>query len=131
VSGASADLREVQAAADAGDQRAVLAIEMFVARASAAIGAAATALPRLDALVFTGGIGEHAGAVRAAIVERLGVLGVPPIGADAPDRDGVLGAPGVLTPVLRVEAREDLVMAVEAERLIRSTARSGWTRPDG
>ncbi|MBX3031609.1 MAG: acetate/propionate family kinase [Chloroflexi bacterium] len=98
VSGVSADLREVQAAAEDGDTRAALAIEMFVARASAAIGAAAVALPRLDAVVFTGGIGEHAGAVRASIVERLTVLGGP--------------------TVLVVEAREDLVMAAQAERLL-------------
>ncbi|MFN8520307.1 MAG: acetate/propionate family kinase [Chloroflexota bacterium] len=118
VSGVSADLRDVQAAADGGDQRAALAIGMFVARASAAVGAAATALPRLDALVFTGGIGEHAGAVRAAIVGRLAVLGVEPVPPEAPEGDRVLGVPGRGPRVLRVEAREDLVMALEAERLI-------------
>lgn len=117
VSGVSADLREVQAAADIGDERARLAIEMFVARASAAIGAAAVALPRLDAVAFTGGIGEHAGAVRAAIVDRLAVLGVAPVPADAPPGDLVLGAPGHGPAVLRIEAREDLVMALEAARL--------------
>jgi acetate kinase len=90
---------------------------MFVGRASAAIGAAATALPRLDALVFTGGIGEHAAAVRAAIVERLGVLGVAPISAEGRGDDGPLG-PGPGPVVLRVEAREDLVMALEAERAL-------------
>jgi len=118
ASGVSADLREVQAAADGGDPRAALAIEMFVARASAAVGAAAAALPRLDALVFTGGIGEHAGAVRAAIVDRLAVLGVASVHADAPNGDRVLGVPGRGPAVLRVEAREDLVMAQEAERLV-------------
>lgn len=114
VSGVSADLREVQAAADSGDRRAALAVDMFVARASAAIGAAAMALPRLDALVFTGGIGEHAGSVRAAMVGRLGALGVAPIPAEAPGGDQVLGRPGVGPPVLRIEAREDLIMALEA-----------------
>jgi len=118
VSGVGADLREVQAAADAGDHRARLAIDMFVARASAAIGGAATALPRLDALVFTGGIGEHAARVRAAIVERLAVLGVAPIGSDALDRDGILGAIGPGPAVLRIEAREDLVMAMETAGIL-------------
>jgi acetate kinase len=122
VSGVSADLREVQAAADAGDGRARLAIDMFVARGSAAIGAAAMALPRLDALVFTGGIGEHASAVRAAIVERLAVLGVAPIASEVTDRDGLLGGPG-RPAVLRVEAREDLIMALESERTIDAVGR--------
>jgi acetate kinase len=119
VSGVSADLREVLAASGAGDPRAGLAVDMFVARASAAIGAAATALPRLDALVFTGGIGEHAGGVRAAIVGRLGVMGVPAVPADVPAGDRILGDPGGGSPaVLRVEAREDLVMALETETLL-------------
>ncbi len=118
VSGVSADLREVQAAADAGDARAALAISMFVARASAAIASAATALPRLDAIVFTGGIGEHATVVRAAIVDRLAVLGVAGIGGAGPDGDGELGEPGQGPVVLRVEAREDLVMALDAERIV-------------
>jgi acetate kinase len=118
VSGVSADLREVEAAAGAGDHRARLAVEMFVARASAAIGAAATALPRLDGVVFTGGIGEHAGAVRAAIVGRLGIMGVASIPADPPAGDRILGSPGPGPVVVRVEAREDLVMAIEAEVLL-------------
>lgn len=117
VSGVGADLREVEAVAAAGDERAALAIGMFVAHASAAIGAAAIALPRLDAVVFTGGIGEHAGAVRAAIVDRLGVLGVAPVPVDVPAGDLVLGRPGGGPAVLRVEAREDLVMALEAAEL--------------
>lgn len=125
VSGVSADLRAVEAAADAGDRRAGMAIRMFVARASAAIGAASVALPRLDAIVFTGGIGEHAGAVRAAIVDRLAVLGVAPIPGAPGEADGVLGEPGRGVAVLRVEAREDIVMAVEATRMVRTARDPG------
>jgi acetate kinase len=110
VSGVSADLRQVQRAANAGDERAALAIEIFVRRAAAGIAAAASALPRLDALVFTAGIGEHAAAVRVRICERLAVLGVPPELREA-DGDAVLSAAGASPAVLRVEAREDLVIA--------------------
>ena len=53
------------------------AIELFVRRAAEWIASAATALPRLDGLVFTGGIGEHAAPVRARIVSRLGILACP------------------------------------------------------
>jgi acetate kinase len=128
VSGMSADLREIEAAAEGGDARAALAIEMFVARTSAAIGASAVALSRLDALVFTGGIGEHAARVRGAIVDRLGVLGAVGVPADAPDDvptddaddaqddDAVLVPPGSGPAVLRIESREDLVMARAAEQ---------------
>lgn len=117
VSGISADLRDVRAAASAGNPRAALAVELFARRASAAVAAAATTLPRLDALVFTGGIGEHAGEMRAEICARLALLGVsgPLSGGDA---DGILSPAGSRVAVLRVEAREDLVIAREAYRLL-------------
>ena len=111
VSGTSADMRRLVAAADDGDGRAAVAIEMFVERAAAGIAAAATALPRLDALVFTGGIGENAATVRAAIVDRLGSLGVPSAPATDAATDSILAAVEGGPAVLRVEAREDLVIA--------------------
>jgi acetate kinase len=120
VSGVSGDLREVQRAAVEGEPRAVLALEMFVRRASSAIGAAATALPRLDALVFTGGIGEHAGEVRAEICSRLALLGLPVVLRPVPDgEDAVVSLPGSPVPVLCIGAREDVVIAREVARLLR------------
>jgi acetate kinase len=109
--GGSADMRVLLARAADGDAAARLAIEMFEDRAAAAIAAAASRLARLDAVVFTGGIGEHAGPVRAAIVRRLAVLGVDPIGRAARRGDVILGALGATPAVIRVEAREDLVIA--------------------
>ncbi|MEX1169383.1 MAG: acetate/propionate family kinase [Chloroflexota bacterium] len=112
VSGSSSDLRELQAAADGGDAHAVLAIDMFVDRAGAGIAAAATALSALDGVVFTGGIGEHASRVRAAIVDRLSVLGVEAIDPADDGWDGILGGGGGHGPaVLRIGAREDIVAA--------------------
>ena len=119
ISGVGPDMREVTRAAADGDARAALAVEMFVRRAAEAIAAAATNLPGLDALVFTGGIGEHAAAVRAEICGRLGQLGLPSV--LAPDRgedDAVLSLPGSPVAVLRVTAREDLVIAREVARLL-------------
>jgi acetate kinase len=113
VSGRSADVPELQAAATKGDAAAALALAMFVDRAAQGIAAIATALPRLDALVFTGGIGERAGGLRAEIVARLAVLGVPRIPADETGIDRVIANDGA-TAVLRIEAREDLVIARSA-----------------
>jgi acetate kinase len=115
VSGRAAGMRELEQAAAAGDDRAKLAIEIFVRRASAGIAAAATALPRLDAIVFTGGIGEHSGTTRGAIVSRLGTLGVRPIGDGDVTEDAVLSAAGGGPAVLRIEAREDAVIARQVE----------------
>jgi len=119
VSGVSGDVRRVASAAAAGDARAELALEMFVRRAAAGIAAAATALDRLDALVFTGGVGEHAGQVRAAICARLRTLDVPAaLTPQSDEADQVLSLPGSPVTVLRVEAREDLVIGREVERLL-------------
>jgi acetate kinase len=119
VSGISGDLRAVQAAAERGDARAQLALTMFVRRAAAGIAAAATALPVVDAVVFTAGIGEHAADVRRAICARLATLGVPSdLGEPDGAADGVLSEPRSSVAVLRVAAREDLVIAREAARLL-------------
>jgi acetate kinase len=117
VSGTTGDVRQLERDADEGDPDARLALDMFVARAAAGIAGAGTWLPRLDALVFTGGIGEHSGRIRAAIVQRLATLGIPEISDDESAEDRVL-APGP-PAVVRVEAREDLVMAAAASALLR------------
>jgi acetate kinase len=83
----------------------------------------ATALERLDAVVFTGGIGEHSAKVRSAVCERLAVLGVEPTSADPTedDTDLVLSEQGVRVAILRVVAREDLVIARQAAELLDGT----------
>lgn len=110
VSRSTGDMRELLVAADHGDDGARLAIDMFVRRAAGAIAAVATALRRLDALVFTGGIGEHAGIVRSAICARLATLGVPALPAADVNEDAILG-PGRTPAILRIAAREDVVIA--------------------
>jgi acetate kinase len=70
------DMREVHRLADAGDERARLAIDMFCYRISKYVGAYYTALGGLDALVFTAGIGENDPAIRQLVCERLTSLGI-------------------------------------------------------
>jgi acetate kinase len=119
VSGKNVGMRELQEAAAAGDKRAGLAIDIFSRKAAAGIAAAAAALPRLDALVFTGGIGERSARVRGLIVARLAVLGIEPIPTAANvDADAIVSKPGATPAVLRVEAREDAVIAGEIEHLL-------------
>ena len=59
-----------------GDADAALAFDVTVHRIRKYVGAYAAVLGRLDALVFTGGIGEHSAPLRAAVVDGLGVLGL-------------------------------------------------------
>jgi acetate kinase len=116
VSGRTSDVRELLALEASGDAAATLALALFVRRAAQEIAAAATALPAVDAIVFTGGIGENAASIRARIVERLGSIGVAPIQARAVSADCILGD-GAWPRVIRVQAREDLVVARDAARL--------------
>ncbi len=116
--GGTSDVRELEERASGGDEAARLALAMFAHRAAAGIAAVATSLERLDAIVFTGGIGEHSAAMRQAIVERLATLRVPARLASAVADDRVLadGPPAVLA----VRAREDLVIASEALATMRA-----------
>lgn len=111
--GSTDDVRVLLTSEAAGDARAALAIRLYVRRAAAGIAAAATTLAAVDAIVFTGGVGEHAGSVRARICERLHILGVS-VPSDADNGEGVLtmGAPG--PAILAVHSREDVVIAEAA-----------------
>lgn len=110
VSGSSGSVRVLEEAASAGDGRAGLALEMYAHRAAAGIAAIASALQRLDALVFTGGVGEHSHGMRRRICARLAVVGVPEPIEPANGSDAVIATLDGLV-VLRIGAREDLVIA--------------------
>lgn len=76
VTGSSSDMRDVQAAADRGEKRAQLALAIFCYRIKKYIGAYAAAMGGLEAVVFTGGIGENCPEVRAKVCEGLAFLGI-------------------------------------------------------
>jgi acetate kinase len=109
----SGDMREVRAAADAGSATARLAIEVHAHRLRREIAAMAAAMNGLDALVFTGGIGEHQPQVRTAAAAGLGFLGVAineaGNAAAAPDAD--ISAASAAVRTLVIAAREDIEIA--------------------
>lgn len=76
ISGVSSDLRYIEEAANAGNERAKLAIDVFVSGIIHYIGAFYVDLQGLDYLVFTAGIGENSGMLRRMVCEKLAVLGV-------------------------------------------------------
>jgi acetate kinase len=109
----SADLRAVLAAEEDGVEDAVLAVAVYLHRLRSGIAAMAAALGGLDALVFTGGVGEGSAAVRARAVDGLAFLGVAvdPEANETTSPDRIIGAPGAPTPTVVVAAREDLEIA--------------------
>jgi acetate kinase len=76
VSERSSDMRLLLELAEAGDESAALAVELFCYRLAKQVAALVVPLGRLDALVFTGGIGENAAPVRARVIGLLGHLGL-------------------------------------------------------
>ena len=120
VSGVSADMRAVVAAAEAGDRQAALARAMFAHRLVGTVGAMAAVLGGLDALVFTGGIGEHSPWVRRAVADAFGYAGLRLEGPRnaAPTGDMDVAADDSAVPVLVVRAREELTILGEVRRLL-------------
>jgi acetate kinase len=111
------DVRELLARED-DDAR--LALDVYVHRLAGAVAAMAVAAGGLDALVFTGGVGEHAPAIRAAAAGRLGLLGVAldPDANAAADGDTEIGAAGAAVRSVVVAAREDLEMARQTRAVL-------------
>lgn len=122
------DMREIQQRAGQGDEQAVLAFDMFCYRVRKYIGAYCAVLGRLDAIVFTGGIGENSGAVRSAVCADLQHLG---IALDERKNGAVTGKAaeiqeeGSPVRVLVVRTNEELEIALQAEAIIEKGAKKG------
>ena len=116
----SGDLREVRAAAAAGSPWAELAIGVHAHRLRREIAAMAAAMNGLDALVFTGGIGEHQPQVRAEAADGLGFLGVAvdPARNRAANADADISAPSAAVRTLVITAREDLEIARQVRAVL-------------
>ena len=114
-------MRTVVAAAAEGDDRARLALEVFVHRLSKAIAGLVVSLQRLDVLVFTGGIGENSVLVRSLVLGRLGFLGLTEDAAANADHGRETGGRISLTGrvlALVVPTDEELLIARDTVRVI-------------
>jgi acetate kinase len=116
----TADMREVLARMDSGDETAKLAFDVYVYRARTAIAAMAAAMSGVDAVSFTGGVGEASAAVREGAVAGLEYLGVAvnPGQNEAARGDANISAPGSAAGVAVVTAREDLEIVRQVEGLL-------------
>jgi acetate kinase len=114
------DMREVLTRMDAGDEAALLAFAVYVYRIRAGIAAMAAAMSGVDAVSFTGGVGEPSAAVREGGVAGLEFLGVAvnPGQNEAARGDANISAPGSAAGVVVVTAREDLEIARQVESLL-------------
>jgi acetate kinase len=121
VSGVSNDMRTLLAEAAQGHERARLAINMFCYRAKKYLGAYFAAMNGADAVIFTGGIGENAPAVRAQICDGLSAFGIvldPARNAAALGAEQDLSAAGATTQVWVIPTNEELLIARDTLRAL-------------
>lgn len=121
VSGVSQDMRSVISAASEGNKRAGLAVELFCYRLARSLLALTAALSAIDAVIFTGGIGENSAPVRARVLSHLAILR-PEINEGLNETNGK-GADGQITKTsglraLVIPTNEELMIALETFRLI-------------
>lgn len=121
LSGLSADMREILAAIDQGNERAKLAFDVFTHRLCREIGGMVASLGGLDVLVFTAGIGENCPPLREAACRQFAFLGVkidPAKNADTPVDEDVAAADSAVR-VLVIHTDEDWEIMRECYRLLR------------
>jgi acetate kinase len=124
VSGVSSDMREILHAMAEGNMRAKLAFDVFIHRLRSYIGAMLATLGGIDALVFTGGIGEHSADVRTGACEAFGFLGLKldaEKNAQSPtDQD--IAAVDSTVRVLVIATQEDWEIAKECWKVAKTSA---------
>ena len=120
LSGLPNDMRRVRKAADEGDPRARLAIDVFTRSITKAIGGFEWLMGGLDALVFTGGIGEHDPATRSAVLaglEGLGVILDPQLNTATSEGLRIISSSASNVVILVIPAQEDLMIAVHVSQM--------------
>jgi len=122
VSGVSSDFRDLYAAADSGNDRAKMAIDMFIYQCKKYIGAYAAAMGGIDAVVFTAGVGENNDDIREKAVEGLAFMGIE---IDKEKNRGLRGieanvsTPASTAQVLVIPTNEELAIARETEKIVK------------
>jgi len=124
LSGLSSDMRDILSAMDHDHPRAKLAFDVYIHRVRQSVGAMVAVLGGVDALVFTAGVGENAPAVRTAVCETLGFLGVTldPAANAQPNPDQDIASSDSQVRVLVIRAQEDWAIAGECWKIAHATA---------
>ncbi len=119
ISGISSDFRDLTKEAEEGNERAKLALDMFVYSVKRYLGFYACAMGGVDAVVFTAGIGENNGAIRAAIMEGMEFLGAEIDLEKNKGRGEIdISADGVKVKTLVIPTNEELMIALDTKALV-------------
>lgn len=121
ISGVSSDMREITAAANQGNEKAILSLEMYEQRITKYVGAFAAEMGGVDIIVFTGGVGEHQSSTRANVCKPLRFMGVEIDDAanDANNGDeGIISTPNSAVKVVVIPTDEEYMIAKDTEAII-------------
>ena len=120
ISGVSSDFRDLESAADAGNEQAALALESFYYSVKKYIGAYAAAMGGVDAIVFTAGVGENAPGTRFAIASGLEYMGVKMDEAanNVRGKETVISAADSQVKVLLIPTDEELMIAKDTAEIV-------------
>jgi acetate kinase len=120
ISGESSDMREIENAVADGNKKAKNAFDVFNYRIKKYVGAYAAAMGGLDALVFTGGIGENSDLVRNEVCDNMKFLGIE-LNTELnknPKGEADLSTPTSKVRILRIPTNEELVIALDTEQIV-------------
>ena len=120
LSGVSSDFRDIENAADAGNENCALALDKFAYEVRKYIGSYAAALGGLDCLVFTAGVGENSASMRARICEGLEFLGVKidPEKNNTRGKEAIISADDSKVTVWVIPTNEELMIAQDTAALV-------------
>ena len=121
ISGISSDMREIESAAEEGEERAILALKMYEYRVKKYIGAYAASMGGVDLLIFTGGIGENASETRENIckgLEFMGLIFVRNANAGVHGKELVISKKESKVTVMVVPTNEEFVIASETREIV-------------
>ena len=121
VSGMSNDMREIEAADNAGDPRAHMALEMYENRITKYIGAYAAEMGGLDIIVFTGGVGENQTGVRENVCAPLKFMGVEldvELNKTVRGTETVISLPGSKVKVVVIPTDEEMTIARDTKEIV-------------
>ncbi|HOI29715.1 MAG TPA: acetate kinase [Melioribacteraceae bacterium] len=120
ISGESSDMREIEEAVAEGNKKAKYAFDVFTYKIKKYVGSYAAAMGGLDALVFTGGIGENSIKVRNDVCANLEFLGIKidPLKNENVKGETDISAPDSKVKVLRIPTNEELVIALDTQQIV-------------
>ena len=125
VSEISSDMREIEAAVNAGNERAILALDMYEQRILKYVGAYAAEMGGVDIIVFTGGVGENQTGVRKNVCKPLAFMGVEidaALNAGICGKEAVISTPSSRVTVCVIPTDEEKMIAQDTEKIVKGEA---------